>query len=221
MLRGAERTLSQALLVESEVEFQSLYVGQPLFRDIDAFMAEEGLGAARPAPRLLAPDHRAFRRRRHAGARRRALPEPGPARVDHRGECRAQSGGARRLPTGRLRPVLANRIGRPELVERPGPPRIVDASASSARCCRSSARTGRGGLARRLPPRQRHRLARRRLLLTTACAAARADRRRAAKSPSARPRSTVARGRARSRAPRAPGRRRQATRCGRTIGARK
>jgi len=42
VLRGAERILSQALLVESEVEFQSLYVGQPLFRDIDAFMAGKG-----------------------------------------------------------------------------------------------------------------------------------------------------------------------------------
>ena len=42
VLRGAERTMSNALIVESEVEFQSLYVGQPLFRDIDAFMAEKG-----------------------------------------------------------------------------------------------------------------------------------------------------------------------------------
>jgi FkbM family methyltransferase len=42
VLKGATRTLANALLVESEVEFQSLYVGQPLFRDIDAFMAEKG-----------------------------------------------------------------------------------------------------------------------------------------------------------------------------------
>ena len=42
VLRGAVRTLANALLIESEVEFQPLYVGQPLFRDIDAFMAKKG-----------------------------------------------------------------------------------------------------------------------------------------------------------------------------------
>jgi FkbM family methyltransferase len=42
VLKGGTRALSDALLIESEVEFQSLYVGQPLFRDIDAFLAEKG-----------------------------------------------------------------------------------------------------------------------------------------------------------------------------------
>ena len=41
VLSGAERILSQALLVESEVEFQSVR-REPLFRDIDAFMAKKG-----------------------------------------------------------------------------------------------------------------------------------------------------------------------------------
>jgi FkbM family methyltransferase len=42
VLRGAERVLPEALLVEAEVEFQPLYVEQPLFRHFDAFMAEKG-----------------------------------------------------------------------------------------------------------------------------------------------------------------------------------
>src|SRR5687767_2295940 len=42
VLKGAPRTLSRVLAVETEVEFQPIYVGQPLFRDVDAFMA--GLG---------------------------------------------------------------------------------------------------------------------------------------------------------------------------------
>jgi FkbM family methyltransferase len=42
VLKGATRAMENALLVESEVEFQPLYIGQPLFRDIDAFMADKG-----------------------------------------------------------------------------------------------------------------------------------------------------------------------------------
>ena len=42
VLRGGSRVLAGALLVESEVEFQPLYVNQPLFRHIDAFMADQG-----------------------------------------------------------------------------------------------------------------------------------------------------------------------------------
>jgi FkbM family methyltransferase len=42
VLKGATRSLANALLVESEVEFQELYVNQPLFRDIDAFMSAKG-----------------------------------------------------------------------------------------------------------------------------------------------------------------------------------
>lgn len=42
VLRGGVRTLAGAFLMESEVEFQPLYVGQPLFRDLDAFMAQQG-----------------------------------------------------------------------------------------------------------------------------------------------------------------------------------
>lgn len=42
ILRGARRMLKEAAAVELEVEFAPLYEGQPLFRDVDAFMAECG-----------------------------------------------------------------------------------------------------------------------------------------------------------------------------------
>jgi FkbM family methyltransferase len=42
VLRGALRILPDALLVETEVEFQPLYVNQPLFRHVDGFMADQG-----------------------------------------------------------------------------------------------------------------------------------------------------------------------------------
>lgn len=42
ILRGAPCVLARVLAVEIEVEFIELYRGQPLFRHIDAFMAEQG-----------------------------------------------------------------------------------------------------------------------------------------------------------------------------------
>ena len=43
ILRGARRVLEeQAVAVEVEVEFAPMYSGQPLFRDLDAFLAECG-----------------------------------------------------------------------------------------------------------------------------------------------------------------------------------
>ena len=42
ILKGADHSLAEALGVEVEVEFASLYIGQPLFRDVDALMAERG-----------------------------------------------------------------------------------------------------------------------------------------------------------------------------------
>jgi FkbM family methyltransferase len=42
ILRGGVGTLREAVAVEVEVEFAALYRGQPLFRDVDAFMAEQG-----------------------------------------------------------------------------------------------------------------------------------------------------------------------------------
>ena len=41
-LQGAQETLRQTVGVEVEVEFASLYEGQPLFRDVDAYLAERG-----------------------------------------------------------------------------------------------------------------------------------------------------------------------------------
>ena len=42
ILRGAERALGGALVLETEVEFQSLYEGQPLFHDVDQHMRARG-----------------------------------------------------------------------------------------------------------------------------------------------------------------------------------
>jgi FkbM family methyltransferase len=42
VLRGGERSLSSVRALELEVEFQQLYVGQPLFGDVDAFLRERG-----------------------------------------------------------------------------------------------------------------------------------------------------------------------------------
>lgn len=42
ILRGGERAIQSALLIESEVEFNPLYIGQPLFGDMDAFLRARG-----------------------------------------------------------------------------------------------------------------------------------------------------------------------------------
>jgi FkbM family methyltransferase len=42
VLRGAQRNLESVRVVESEVEFQELYEGQPLFTDVDRFLREHG-----------------------------------------------------------------------------------------------------------------------------------------------------------------------------------
>jgi FkbM family methyltransferase len=42
VLRGAERSLRSVRALELEVEFQALYVGQPLFGDVDEFLRERG-----------------------------------------------------------------------------------------------------------------------------------------------------------------------------------
>jgi FkbM family methyltransferase len=42
ILRGASHTLAQTSLVEVEVEFYSMYEGQPLFADVDSFMRSAG-----------------------------------------------------------------------------------------------------------------------------------------------------------------------------------
>jgi FkbM family methyltransferase len=43
VLRGAEASLRSVRALELEVEFQPLYVGQPLFADVDTFLREHGL----------------------------------------------------------------------------------------------------------------------------------------------------------------------------------
>jgi FkbM family methyltransferase len=42
VLRGAEASLRSVRALELEVEFQQLYVGQPLFGEVDAFLREHG-----------------------------------------------------------------------------------------------------------------------------------------------------------------------------------
>ena len=42
ILRGAPVTLAHVLAVECEVEFRPIYVGQPLFADVDTFMRGQG-----------------------------------------------------------------------------------------------------------------------------------------------------------------------------------
>jgi FkbM family methyltransferase len=52
ILRGARETLVDVSLIESEVEFNPLYVGQPLFGDMDRYLREQGftlLGLRRTA----------------------------------------------------------------------------------------------------------------------------------------------------------------------------
>ncbi|HEY7496889.1 MAG TPA: FkbM family methyltransferase [Vicinamibacterales bacterium] len=52
VLRGGRDALSHAFLVEMEVEFNPLYLGQPLFGDVDRFLRDEGfmlLGIRRSA----------------------------------------------------------------------------------------------------------------------------------------------------------------------------
>jgi FkbM family methyltransferase len=44
VLRGAERSLESVRVIETEVEFQELYQGQPLFTDVDRFLRERGFG---------------------------------------------------------------------------------------------------------------------------------------------------------------------------------
>src|SRR5262249_30005147 len=42
VLRGAERTLASVSVVQTEVEFNPMYEGQPLFGDVDRFLRERG-----------------------------------------------------------------------------------------------------------------------------------------------------------------------------------
>jgi FkbM family methyltransferase len=42
VLRGAERSLGSVRMIETEVEFQQLYEGQPLFTDVDRFLRDRG-----------------------------------------------------------------------------------------------------------------------------------------------------------------------------------
>jgi FkbM family methyltransferase len=42
VLRGAERSLESVRVIETEVEFQELYQGQPLFTDVNRFLRERG-----------------------------------------------------------------------------------------------------------------------------------------------------------------------------------
>jgi FkbM family methyltransferase len=44
VLRGAKRALGAVRVVETEVEFQELYRGQPVFTDVERFMRERGFG---------------------------------------------------------------------------------------------------------------------------------------------------------------------------------
>jgi len=44
VLRGAEQSLGSVRVIETEVEFQELYGGQPLFTDVDRFLRERGFG---------------------------------------------------------------------------------------------------------------------------------------------------------------------------------
>eukprot|EP00660_Eupelagonema_oceanica_P019425 gene19425-biopygen2154 len=44
VLRGAVVALAECVVVEVEVEFAQLYVGQPLFADVDAFLRSQGFG---------------------------------------------------------------------------------------------------------------------------------------------------------------------------------
>lgn len=117
VLKGATRAMENALLVESEVEFQPLYVGQPLFRDIDAFMAEKGW--------VLLGLRRDFWRRAIA-------PSPDGGTLAHADVLYVNPARLEAITEGNARPslaalaayrqadyvhVLANRIGRPEWVE--------------------------------------------------------------------------------------------------------
>jgi FkbM family methyltransferase len=43
VLKGAERSLASVRVLELEVEFEALYVGQPLFGDVDDFLRQRGL----------------------------------------------------------------------------------------------------------------------------------------------------------------------------------
>ena len=222
--RAARRRthLSQALLVESEVEFQSLYVGQPLFRDIDAFMAGKGwalLGLRRDFWRRTTAPSADGGTLAHGDV---LYPEPGAPRVGHRRERRPILATLAAYRQADYVKILATRVGRPEWVgdlvrQASWTQRLVGSVLSRL----GTHRAWRAWLDGCRAPRRGTDSARRRLLLTTACAAARADRRPAARSPSTRPPSTVARGRGPTRAPRARARRPRATRCGRTIGVRR
>jgi FkbM family methyltransferase len=44
VLRGAQQRLESVRVIETEVEFQQLYEGQPLFCDVDRFLRERGFG---------------------------------------------------------------------------------------------------------------------------------------------------------------------------------
>ena len=53
VLKGAERALATCLALEVEVEFQPLYEGAALFRDIDAYVSGFGVRTLRSAPHVL------------------------------------------------------------------------------------------------------------------------------------------------------------------------
>jgi FkbM family methyltransferase len=57
VLRGAERHLKNAVAVMTEVEFVEMYIGQPLFGDLDAELRRQGF----VLHKLGAPEGRAFR----------------------------------------------------------------------------------------------------------------------------------------------------------------
>jgi FkbM family methyltransferase len=44
VLRGADHSLESVRVIETEVEFQELYQGQPLFTDVDRFLRDRGFG---------------------------------------------------------------------------------------------------------------------------------------------------------------------------------
>jgi FkbM family methyltransferase len=44
VLRGAEQSLRSVRVIETEVEFQELYEGQPVFTDVDRFLRDRGFG---------------------------------------------------------------------------------------------------------------------------------------------------------------------------------
>jgi FkbM family methyltransferase len=117
VLKGSTRAMENALLIESEVEFQRLYVGQPLFRDIDAFMADKGwmiLGLRRDFWRRAIPPSPDGGTLAHAD-----VLYMNPARLESITESNALPilAALAAYRQADYAHVLANRIGRPEWVE--------------------------------------------------------------------------------------------------------